>query len=88
MEEHEPPRATRTTRVPQDNPHVSDAVDIYENVIHVGDKVNILTRERFDSKEGKVTKISKNRERVTSKDLLKRRISRAPYNLRVVNSND
>ena len=51
--------------------------------ILIGDRVRFLTRGLYSSRTGVVYKISRNGERVTSRDERNLSISRAPYNLQI-----
>ena len=52
--------------------------------ILVGDRVLFLTRGLYSSRSGTVYKISRNGERVTSRDDRNRSKSSAPYNVKVL----
>ena len=57
-------------------------VDRNESVIEVGDKVIFLTRGKYKSKGGKVTKVDNNRF-ITVEDSEGRKINRDPYNVKI-----
>ena len=52
--------------------------------ILIGDKVQFITRGLFTSTRGVIYKISGGGNRVTARDHLRKPISRAPHNVRVV----
>jgi hypothetical protein len=52
------------------------------NTIRIGDKVSFLTKGKYTSTEGIVTRV--NKSRVTTKDSRGNYISRAPHNVRKV----
>ena len=52
--------------------------------ILIGDQVQFVTRGLFTSTRGVVYKISPSSNRVTARDNLRRSISRAPHNLKVI----
>ena len=52
--------------------------------ILIGDQVIFITRGLFTSTRGTVYKISASGSRITARDQLRRPISRAPHNVRVV----
>ena len=60
---------------------------VYDNEgteILIGDQVQFVTRGLFTSTRGVVYKISASGNRVTARDNLRRSISRAPHNLKVI----
>ena len=61
------------------------ALDRYDSPIAIGDRVVFLTKGKFPSTEGIVSRFSKNRERVFATDSEGREIPRAPRNVRVKN---
>ena len=70
-------KQTRASR----NNNISTVTDTDGNIINIGDTVIFLTKGKFNSSKGIVTKI--NEFRVTAKDQRGRAISRAPHNLRL-----
>ena len=52
--------------------------------INVGARVTFLTRGRFRSREGTVTRFSRNSERVFAQDDNGNEIPRAPHNVRII----
>ena len=76
-----------TTIYEYNTPRFSTFLGVYDSEnreIHIGDTVKFLSRGKLGLKEGKVYKVSDNKERVTSKDSRDRSISRAPSNLKVI----
>ena len=53
------------------------------NPIHVGDSIGYLTKVKYPSTEGVVTRFSKNLDRVFSLDNWHKEITQAPRNVRV-----
>ena len=62
-------------------------IDRNECIIEIGSRVEFLTRGKYSSSNGVVTRFSRNGERVFSKDSEGHEIVRAPHNLRVLSSN-
>ena len=58
----------RDTRISYTGPKPVGAVDREGNIIHIDDRVLVLTKETFKSKEGTVTRFSRNFERVFATD--------------------
>ena len=57
--------------------------DRFGTPINIGDRVTFLTKGKFKSTEGVVTRFSKNKERVFARDSDQREIPRAPCNVEV-----
>ena len=81
----------RETETEQENrrgdnyPHNHPIVrDINGTEIIIGDRVEFVTRGLFNTTSGIVYKISASGTRVTSRDTLRRSVSRAPHNLRII----
>ena len=62
----------------------SSVLDRDGSIIKVGSKVKFLTKGRFSTTGGIVTRFSRRNERVFTRDCNGNEISRAPHNLRVV----
>jgi uncharacterized Zn ribbon protein len=56
------------------------------SIIKIGDTVLFITKGKYQSSRGKVTRI--NTHRVTARDKRGNSISRAPYNLRRIETNN
>ena len=74
----------RDTRISYPGPELVGAVDREGNIIHIGDRVLFLTKGKFKSKEGTVTRFSRNFERVFATDTSGNEIPRALRNLRIL----
>ena len=59
------------------------ATDRDGRLVYIGDRVTFLTKRRLKSKEGIVSRFSRNEERVFAIDHSGNEIPRAPHNLRV-----
>ena len=70
---------------PRQVPSERRAIDRDGNIINIFDQVTFLTRGRFRSTQGVVTRFSKNLERVYARDGNGNEIPRAPRNVRVTN---
>ena len=76
---------TNQDRRPRGYRHSHPAMYDSEGIeILIGDHVQFVTRGLFTSTRGVVYKISPSGNRVTARDNLRRSISRAPHNLRVI----
>ena len=62
------------------------ATDREGRVINNGDKVVFLTKGKFRSTEGIVSRFSKNKERVFAVDIDGEEIPRAPRNVRIIDN--
>ena len=60
------------------------ATDRDGNIITIGDRVTFLTKGKFKSTEGTITKFSKLNERVFATDSNGQEIPRAPRNVRII----
>ena len=63
-------------------------IDRDGNLIRIGSRVTFLTRGRYNSTGGVVTRFSRNQERVFTEDPSGWEYSRAPYNVRVISDDD
>ena len=54
------------------------------NHIHIGSRIRFLTKGKYKSTTGTVTKFSKNYERIFAEDIDGSVIPRAPHNVRII----
>ena len=74
-----------THTAPRQVPSERRAIDRAGTIINIGNQITFLTRGRFRSTQGVVTRFSKNLERVFAQDENNIDIPRAPRNVRVAN---
>ena len=68
----------------QPDPREIQITDRDGTPIKIGDRVIFLTKGKFKSTSGTVTRFSRNKERVYATDSNKKEISRAPRNVRII----
>ena len=74
----------RDTRISYPGHKLVGAVYREGNIIHIGDRVLFLTKGKLKSKEGTVTRFSRNFERVFATDTSGNEIPRDTHNLRIL----